>query len=65
MSLSSLVLAVLVEERRRSCARDFAFARRFRLRRRVAIAIGALASAASALAVAVDDEPRSQGTISA
>ena len=62
MPFTPAVLAVLVEDRRRAIAGDFAFARRFRLRRRVASAICALGSGLVALGTVLDDEP---GTVRA
>jgi hypothetical protein len=52
------VLAVLVGERHRSIARDYAFARRFRLRSRTAAVLSRLASALAAIASFVDDDQR-------
>jgi hypothetical protein len=50
------LLAVLVLERQRAVARDYASARRFRLRGTVAAAVYALASAFAALGAALDEE---------
>jgi len=54
---SAALLAVLVLERQRAVARDYASARRFRLRRAVAAVVYALASAFAALGAALDEEP--------
>jgi hypothetical protein len=51
------VLAVLVDDRHQSVARDYAHARSIRLRRDVAVAVYALAKAVTVVAVALDDEP--------
>jgi hypothetical protein len=56
------VLAVLVRDRQRAVARDFASARSLRLRRDFAVAVYALAKAVTVVAVALDDEP---GTVRA
>jgi hypothetical protein len=57
VSYSPALLAVLVLDRQRAVARDFASARRFRLRRSVAAAVYALASAFAALGAVLDEEP--------
>jgi hypothetical protein len=56
------VLAVLVRDRHRAIARDFAYARSIRLRRSIAVAVYALAKAVIVVAVTLDDEP---GTVRA
>jgi hypothetical protein len=56
-SYTQQVLAVLVGDRHRAIARDFAGARRFRLRRRVAAAFYALAGALGAFGAVLDDTP--------
>lgn len=62
MSFTQQILTVLVDDRQRAVARDFADARSVRLRRDVAIAVYALAKAVTVVAVALDDEP---GTVRA
>jgi hypothetical protein len=57
VSYSPALLAVLVLDRHRAIARDFASARRFGLRRSVAAAVYALASAFAAFGAALDEEP--------
>jgi hypothetical protein len=61
-SLSMAVLAVLVDDRHRAIARDYAHARHPRLRRRLAAAVHALAGAVDALGTALDEK---SGTIQA
>ncbi len=62
MPFNQQVLAVLVRDRQRAIARDFAFARGIRLRRDAAVAVYAFARAVTVVAVALDDEP---GTVRA
>ena len=62
MSLTQQVLAVLVADRQRAVAYDFAHARSTGLRRDAALAVYALAKAFTVMAVALDDEP---GTVRA
>jgi hypothetical protein len=59
-SFSMAVLAVLVDDRHRAIAYDFARARRLRLRRRLAAAAYGLAGAANALGSALDED---RGTV--
>ncbi len=55
--MTEQVLAVLVEDRRRSIAHDLASARRVPLRRRLAAFVYAVAKAVTILGVILDDEP--------
>jgi hypothetical protein len=55
-------LAVLVDDRHRAIARDFAYARSIRLRRSIAVAVYALGAGFTALGAVLDDEP---GTVRA
>lgn len=62
MPFTQQVLAVLVDDRHRAIARDFADARSIRLRRSIAVAVYALGKGFTTLGVVLDDEP---GTIRA
>jgi hypothetical protein len=62
VSFTQQVLTVLVDDRQRTVARDFADARSAHLRRDVAAAVYALAKAVTVVAVVLDDEP---GTVRA
>ena len=59
-SYSLAVLAVLVADRHRAIASDFARARRLRLRKQLAAAAYALAGAANTLGAALDED---RGTV--
>jgi hypothetical protein len=62
VSFTQQVMTVLVDDRQRAVARDFADARNVHLRRDVAAAVYALAKAVTVVAVVLDDEP---GTVRA